>query len=349
MKTRISSSVIMIFGALVLFTSCVSSKKYKASQASLQQVRADSSKLSQQVASLNQNVQGMEEKNTVLQRSLDSNTANYASQQKNLDYYQTYFDKQQTSLAQLTQQIKDALTQANVTMSESDLQQNNGILYINLDDNNVFKKNSTAVTKTGDQVLNSIATVLRSHNDVKVTVDNAFEGTSDTSAMATQGAMSSNASVNNIDAGTTASSRPHKKSTGSSMKKSSSQRASTATDASSTVASSSNSSANGTAVKTSTAKSVKKSAPRKYSSETRSLTYTSGSHKRNSAAWVLKYGRANMAAKGLLHHGLSKVNIATQQEPADFENSQQKNILKVVIAPVMTDFAPVKNSSVSKQ
>jgi chemotaxis protein MotB len=344
MKTRISSSVIMIFGALVLFTSCVSSKKYKASQASLQQVRADSSKLSQQVASLNQNVQGMEEKNTVLQRSLDSNTAIYASQQKSLDYYQTYFDKQQTSLSQLTQQIKDALTQANVTMSESDLQQNNGILYINLDDNNVFKKNSTAVTKTGDQVLNSIATVLRSHNDVKVTVDNAFEGTSDTSA------MGSNASTYNSDANNaTASSRPHKKSGSSSMRKSSSQKASTNADASSTAASNSNNSANGTAAKTSTAKSVKKAAPRKYSSETKSLTYTSGSHKRNSAAWVLKYGRANMAAKGLLHHGLSKVNIATQQEPAGFENSQQKNILKVVVTPVMTDFAPVKNSSVSKQ
>lgn len=342
MKTRISSSVIMVFGALVLFTSCVSSKKYKASQASLQQVRADSSKLSQQVASLNQNVQGMEEKNTVLQRSLDSNTAIYASQQKNLDYYQTYFDKQQTSLSQLTQQIKDALTQANVTMSESDLQQNNGILYINLDDNNVFKKNSTAVTKTGDQVLNSIATVLRSHNDVKVTVDNAFDGTSDTSLMGSNSATY-NSNANNA----TASSRPHKKSGSSSMRKASVQKSGAATDASSTTSTQGANSSS--VVKTSAAKSIKKTAPRKYSSETKSLTYTSGSHKRNSAAWVLKYGRANMAAKGLLHHGLPKVNIATQQEPADFENSQQKNILKVVVTPAMTDFAPVKNSSASKQ
>ncbi len=348
MKTRISSSVIMVFSALLLFTSCVSSKKYKASQASLQQVREDSSKLAQQVASLNQNVQSIEEKNSSLQRSLDSNTASYASQQKNLDYYQHYFDKQQTSMSQLTQEIKDALTQANVTMSESDLQQDNGIIYINLDENNVFKKNSTAVTKNGDQVLNSIATVLRGHSDVKVTVDNAFEGTSDTSAMASQGSMSKDNSSMSADAGrSTASNKAHRKSSSSTVKRSSTPASATGADASSTAATQSASSSTDT--KTSTAKSVKKSAPRKYSSESKSLTYSSNSRKRNSAAWVLKYGRANMAAKGLVHHGMPKVNIATQNEPADFENSPQKNVLKVVVTPVMNDFTPVKGSSASKQ
>ena len=102
MKTKLSVMLAAAGVAAVLLTSCVSSKKYKSSQAMLQQVRDDSTRLAQQVASLNENVNSLQQKNTTLQRSLDSSTSSYASQQKDLNYYQDYFNQQQTAMTQVS-------------------------------------------------------------------------------------------------------------------------------------------------------------------------------------------------------------------------------------------------------
>src|SRR5689334_7260931 len=115
MKTRLSLVLATAGVAVILSTGCVSSKKYKASQASLQQVRNDSARLAQQVASLNENVHSLEEKNTTLQRSLDSSSTNYANQQKNLDYYQTYFSQQQSAMTQVSDDLKGTLSQAGLS------------------------------------------------------------------------------------------------------------------------------------------------------------------------------------------------------------------------------------------
>src|ERR1700730_17282143 len=90
--------------ALILLSGCVSSKKYKASQAELAKVRGDSAQLAQQVASLNGNVQELQGKYTTLQSSLDSSTNRYNEQQKSLQYYQNYYKEAQDTLAAVNQE-----------------------------------------------------------------------------------------------------------------------------------------------------------------------------------------------------------------------------------------------------
>src|ERR1700754_1521833 len=99
MKARLNVSFAIAGTSLILLASCVSSKKYKTSQAELAKVRTDSAQLAQQVTSLNGNVQDLQSKNTTLQQSLDASNNKYAAQQKNLDYYQGYFKDQQDSLS----------------------------------------------------------------------------------------------------------------------------------------------------------------------------------------------------------------------------------------------------------
>src|ERR1700753_2754238 len=103
MKTRISASLAIAGISVLMLSSCVSSKKYKASQASLSQARSDSAQLAQQVASLSSNVQTIQQKNADLQASLDKSNASYAAEQKSLESCQAYFTKQQESASQLTQ------------------------------------------------------------------------------------------------------------------------------------------------------------------------------------------------------------------------------------------------------
>lgn len=53
MKTRLNVGIATAGIAVLLLAGCVSSKKYKSSQAALQQMRNDSAQLAQQVSSLN--------------------------------------------------------------------------------------------------------------------------------------------------------------------------------------------------------------------------------------------------------------------------------------------------------
>src|ERR1700704_3427964 len=107
MKGRLNMSFTIASVALILLAGCVSSKKYKASQAELTKVRNDSAQLAQQVTSLNGNVNDLHDRNVVLQRSLDSSSNSYAVQQKSLSYYQDYFKEQQDTLAQVSEDIKN--------------------------------------------------------------------------------------------------------------------------------------------------------------------------------------------------------------------------------------------------
>jgi len=168
MNARLYMSFAIAGTALILLTGCVSSRKYKTSQAELAKARSDSAQLAQQVTSLNGNVNDLQGKNTVLQHSLDSSANNYAAQQKSLGYYQSYFKDQQDTLAQVSQDVKGALTQAGI--ANADVQQMNNCIYVRLDENELFKKNSMMVTPAGKQVLNGLAQAMVSRSNVNVAV-----------------------------------------------------------------------------------------------------------------------------------------------------------------------------------
>src|SRR5580698_1271720 len=128
MKAKLNMSFAIAGTALILLTGCVSSRKYKTSQAELATARNDSAQLAQKVTSLNGNVNDLQSKNTALQHSLDSSSNNYAAQQKSLDQYRGYFKEQQDTLAQVNEDVKGALTQAGIT--NGDVQQGNHAIYV---------------------------------------------------------------------------------------------------------------------------------------------------------------------------------------------------------------------------
>jgi hypothetical protein len=339
MKTKLSVMLAAAGVAAVLLTSCVSSKKYKSSQAMLQQVRNDSTRLAQQVASLNENINSLQQKNTTLQRSLDSSTSSYASQQKDLNYYQDYFNQQQTAMTQVSDQVKGALTQAG--LSGDDVQQMNNTVYVRLDEDKIFKKNSTAVSTSGKQALSGLAQAIKSRSDVNVFVSNG-----DSSA---SGSMSSsgmdNGSPANMSAGASGTS-------GASPRHHRTHHAAARRSASGSGSASSGSSASSDATAQNIAQpkpaaAHKKVRHRNYSSEGGMTYYNTGSKTSRSRAWALKQGRMNAVANNFLQNGIPKINLSMEQ-PALSSNQQSSNI-KVIITPTMNDFNPQKNTSASTE
>jgi outer membrane murein-binding lipoprotein Lpp len=353
MKTRLNGLLVSAGIAAVLLTGCVSSKKYKSSQAALQQVRNDSARLAQQVTSLNENVQTLEQKNTTLQRSLDSSSTSYATQQKSLNYYQDYFTRQQGTLSQLGEELKGALSQAG--LANEDIQQANDAVYVSLDENKIFKKNSTTVTPNGKQVLNSLAQAIKSRSDVNVTISNGDSSTGQGSTTGSMPSSSSASSGNATDATSdnmSANPTPRHRTSNRSMatRRSAARNAAASANRSNNAQSDATkpageSAAAGTKPQNSGKGNVAvahKRAHRRYSTEG-SMTFSSnGTNFPKNRAWALKQGRVNTVANGLLQNGVPKVNLLLQQPASN--GTEQNNSIKVIIKPTMSDFNP-KNTS----
>jgi outer membrane protein OmpA-like peptidoglycan-associated protein len=325
MKARLKMSFAIAGAALILFTGCVSSRKYKASQAELAKARNDSSQLAQQVTSLNGNVLDLQSRNTALQHSLDSSSSNYAVQQKSLGYYQSYFKDQQDTLTRVSEDVKGALTQAGI--SNGDVQQTNNTIYIRFDENEIFKKNSTMVTPVGKQVLNGLAQVIRSRSDVNVAVSSGDSAASwvATDNMPVDGAMNATAKHHRVV-------RPHH----SSVSANSGGVQSNGTGGGTVAANS-----NGTNSNSNTAP-MHRRAHHKYSSEGSMTVYNGPGHMHNHA-WALKQGRMVTVADHFLKYGVPKINLSLQQPP--MTGTPQSTDIKIIITPKMENFNPQSSNS----
>lgn len=328
MKTRLN--VLLAAGgmAAILFTSCVSSKKYKASQAELARVRNDSAQLAQQVSSLNGNVQSMNDKNAELQRNLEKANSDYAASQKNLSYYNDYFTSQNTAMTQVSDQVKGALTQAG--LSGDDVQQVNNTIYVRINEDQVFKKNSAVVTTSGKQALNGIAQVIKSRSDVNVFVNNGDSAMAGGTASADNSSMSSGSMDNSSSSDMSASAAPrHHRAHHRAAAKASGDATATASSSSSVAANSS----------TQASKPAHKKVRRHYSSEGGMTIYNNPKYAKNKS-WALKQARMGSVANSFLQNGVDKINV-TMQKP----NGNGQNNIKVVIVPTMNDFNPHNGSA----
>jgi len=307
MKARLNMSFAIAGTALILLSGCVSSRKYKASQAALATARMDSAQLAQKDSAQNANINNLQGRNTALQHSLDSSANNYAAQQKNLDYYQGYFKQQQDTLNQVSQDVKTALTQAGV--ANADVQQTNNAIYVRLDENELFKKNSMMITPAGKQALDGVAQVIASRSKVNVAVasgDSAvgWVATNNTAADAMMTPAPKHHRIVHHDAASTAG---------------------------------------GTASTSSTTSApAHKKIHHHYSAEGSTAMYSGPGHLHNHA-WALKQGRMVTVANHFLINGVPKINLSLQQPPMN--GAPQSTTIKIIITPTMHDFNPQQTSS----
>jgi outer membrane protein OmpA-like peptidoglycan-associated protein len=313
MKARLNMSFAVAGTALILLAGCVSSRKYKTSQAELATARMDSAQLAQKDSSLAANVNDLQGKNATLQQSLDASNSKYTAQQKNLDYYQGYFKQQQDTLSQVSQDVKGALTQAGV--ANADVQQINNAIYVRLDENELFKKNGMMLTPTGKQVLDGVSQVIAARSNVNVAV---ASGDSATGWVATDN-MSADATM-------TPAPRHHK----------------IVHHTAAPTAGSTQSSGTGSATAGTNAAPVHKKVHHHYSSEGSTAMYSGPGHLHNHA-WALKQGRMVTVANHFLKNGVPKINLSLQQPPMN--GAPQSTIIKIIITPTMNDFNPQQNAA----
>jgi hypothetical protein len=315
MKAMLNAACCTAGAALILLTGCVSSKKYKASEADVAKLKGDSTQLAQQVSTLNGNVQDLQSKNTTLQSSLSKSNADYAAQQEHLNYYQGYFKDQQTAMNQVSDDLKSALTQAGI--ANADVEQVNNVVYVRLDEGELFKKNTMMVSPGGQKALDNLSQVIANRTNVNVFVaagDSAVAGTN-TIVMDNSAAMAP---------------KPvhhwHHHVAASSTVQGGTQPGSTAAN-----------------TPAGTAPAPKKVVHHHYNAEG-SMAFNNGPGHHN-RSWTLKQGRMVTVANHFLKSGVPKINVRLQQPPAD--GTEPSTTIKLIFTPKMEDFNPQSNSSAS--
>lgn len=172
-----------IISCAVLFTSCVSQKKYQAALTEQQALNAKNTELGNTITDLRNQITTLQNDNAKLVKQIDdamkkaSEATGVANMtQKQLDDEQ----KRLWDLRKLLQQQREAveglrkkMSDALVGFNSNELQVfvKNGRVYVSLQENLLFPSGSAVVNPKGKQALGTLAQVLNSNPDINVVVE----------------------------------------------------------------------------------------------------------------------------------------------------------------------------------
>ncbi len=180
MKKTLYSLVLLSLIISVGLTSCVSSKKFKASQAEVDKLQKENTNKQSQLNTCNDLVSDLKSDKKVLQdeyATIDNDLkaltieSNYtiADQAKRLRTLQNIIQSQKNVLLDLKKSIADALM--NYKTDELYVYAKDGNVYVSLEEKLLFKSGSDVVDPKGKEALKALAEVLKSTSDITVMIE----------------------------------------------------------------------------------------------------------------------------------------------------------------------------------
>lgn len=172
-----------IISCLVLFTSCVSQKKYQASLTREQALNAKNMELGNTITDLRNQITTLQSDNAKLIKQIDDalKKASDATGLVNMTQKQLETEQQRLwDLRKLLQQQRDVVESLRKKMSDALVGFNsnelqvfvkNGRVYVSLQENLLFPSGSAVVNPKGKEALGTLAQVLNTNPDINVVVE----------------------------------------------------------------------------------------------------------------------------------------------------------------------------------
>lgn len=132
-------------------------------------LRADSTRLSNQINSLQNRVGQVESENREANQTINENEEQIAAQQERLKQLQSLIDLQRTKTEALRKKIADALV--NFGANELTVSQKNGKVYVSMQESLLFPSGSATVNPRGKEALSTLATALNQNPNINVLVE----------------------------------------------------------------------------------------------------------------------------------------------------------------------------------
>ena len=174
---------LLVFLSLILglaFTSCVSSKKFMASEARVDKLQKDSTSAHSQLNACNMQVKNLKEEKASLQnenalvqgdlKALSTESKmTIADQAKRLKSLQNIIQSQRDIMSNLKNSIADALL--NYQADELSVYIKDGNVYVSLEEKLLFKSGSDIVNPQGKEALKSLSKVINNTKDITVMIE----------------------------------------------------------------------------------------------------------------------------------------------------------------------------------
>lgn len=155
-------------GLLVLVTSCVSSKKYKAATSELQAAKNTNDSLLRVNNTLQSQLNDAISSNKMLTSERDRYQKESDSANQALKGYQGAVDEYMTQMSEVEQKLKDKM--ADYADRGANVEYKNGMVYLTLDDQLLFRSGSSRISKDGQTVLGTFASVVNEYPKMNVLV-----------------------------------------------------------------------------------------------------------------------------------------------------------------------------------
>ncbi len=170
--------LLLIMG--LTFTSCVSSKKFKASEATVSQLQNENATIlnklndcDAKVANLNTQKTSLLSDNAAVLNDLkvlsNESKMTIADQAKRLKNFQDMIQSQRNVMAKLKNTIADALM--NYKTDELSVYFKDGMVYVSMEEKLLFKSGSDVVDPKGKEALKSLAKVIDGTSDIMVMIE----------------------------------------------------------------------------------------------------------------------------------------------------------------------------------
>ncbi len=166
----------LVFLSLILslvFTSCVSNKKFAASEARADQLQKDKANTLSQLNDCNTQVKNLKEANALAQNDLKAlsteSNMTIADQAQRLKNLQDIIQSQRGVMTNLKNSISDALM--NYNADELTVYIKDGNVYVSLAEKLLFKSGSDLVNPKGKEALKSLANVINNTKDITVMIE----------------------------------------------------------------------------------------------------------------------------------------------------------------------------------
>jgi len=164
----------------LMFTSCVSSKKFMACEANADKLQKDNANIQSQLNGCNTQVKNLNEEKAFLQNQNDliqtdlksANTESkltIADQAKRLKNLQTMIQSQKDIMNKLKNSIANALM--NYKSDELSVYIKDGNVYVSMQEKLLFKSGSDVVDPKGKEALKTLAMVLNTTKDITVMIE----------------------------------------------------------------------------------------------------------------------------------------------------------------------------------
>jgi chemotaxis protein MotB len=186
MVSKITVSWLLLF--VVLFSSCVSKKKFQAATTEAQNAKMANDSLTRKNSELQSQLNDAVSSSKMLAEERDRYQKSADSARQGLTSLQGSVDEYNNALDEMQKKVADRM--ADYAERGLSVENKNGAVYVNVDDELLFRKGSNRVGKDGETVLGTLASVLNEDPNMKIVVvghtDDRASGGSDTWTLSTE-------------------------------------------------------------------------------------------------------------------------------------------------------------------